>query len=63
MGHALEWADMPEKKGIGIGLIRHDCDIEDETRWPEYIQWQAQALKKLDGVFRPMIKSLPSDVL
>jgi hypothetical protein len=38
---------LPEKKGIGIGLI-----------W-----WQAQALKKLDGVFPPMLKSLPSNVL
>lgn len=63
MGHVLDWTEMPGKKGIGIGLVRHDCDIEDETRWPDYIQWQAQALRKLDNVFRPMIRSLPVDQL
>lgn len=63
MGYVLEWTEMPAKKGVGIGLTRHDCDIEDESRWPEYVKWHAQTLKKLDDVFRPMIKSLPVDQL
>lgn len=63
MGYVLDWTEMPEKKGIGIGLACHNCDIEDESRWPEYVQWHAQTLKKLDEVFRPLIKSLPIDQL
>jgi hypothetical protein len=59
VGTTLEWSEMPGKKGIGIGWYRAGCDFEDESRWPEYVQWHAQALKQFDDVFRPMIKNLP----
>lgn len=63
IGQPLEWDEGQGKVGVGIIWSRYDCDIEDESRWQEYIQWQVQALKKMDDVFRPLIKALPVEQL
>ena len=47
-----------EKTGSVALVIRPDCPLDDENRWPEYHDWIAKAVAKMTGVFRPLIVNL-----
>ena len=57
-GGSLEWLELPEKKQARIAFYKQGCDLYDETRWPEYMEWMKDHLERLDSVFRSRIKRL-----
>ena len=58
LGFALDWQELPEKKGSVALVIRPDCPLDDENRWPEYHDWIARTVAKMTEVFRPLIVNL-----
>lgn len=58
LGYALDWQELPEKHACRIALWREGCPIEDESRWPEYVEWFVEHMSRFDWVFRPLIKAL-----
>jgi len=64
LGFALTWNELPGKKGSAVCVACANCPLEDESRWPEYHEWIATMVAKLDYVFRQLIKPLqPEDLL
>lgn len=59
LGTALEWQELPDAHACRIALYRSDCPLEDEARWPDYLEWMVRHVVKFDAVFRPAIKGLP----
>ena len=58
LGEPLDWLELPERKASRIILFRRTADPEDESDWPAQHAWLAQALERLDRVFRPRVKAL-----
>ena len=59
LGFALDWQRLPNATACRIATMLEGADVEDESRWPEYHQWFADRLTRMDKVFRPLIKALP----
>jgi hypothetical protein len=59
LGFPLEWQELPDARACRIAVYRSDCPLEDESRWPEYLDWANQHIVRFDAVFRPVIKGLP----
>jgi hypothetical protein len=59
LGFELDWQELPDAKAVRIASWYPDASIEDEHRWPEYIDWLTQRLVKMDTVLRPIVKALP----
>ena len=59
LGFELDWQELPAAKGVRIASWYPNASIEDEQRWPEYIDWLTQRLVKMDEVLRPIVKRLP----
>ena len=55
---SLEWLELPDKKQARIAFYKQGCDLFDENRWPEYMEWMRKSLERLDAVFRNRIKRL-----
>jgi hypothetical protein len=36
-----------------------DAPLEDQARWPEYLDWFVARLQAMERVFRPRIRALP----
>ena len=59
LGFTLEWLELPNKLQSRISSLRSDSAPEDESRWPEYVDWMAERIEKMDAVLRPLVKALP----
>jgi len=59
LGFALDWQALPDAQACRIATWYPEASIEDESRWPEYLDWLTQRLVKMDQVLRPIVKALP----
>jgi len=59
LGFDLDWQELPGAKAVRIATWYPNASIEDEQRWPEYIDWLTLRLDKMDNVLRPVVKALP----
>lgn len=59
LGYELDWQELPEAKAVRVATWYTDAPLDDEERWPEYIEWLTQRLVRMDAVLRPIVKSLP----
>lgn len=41
-----------------MGHILTYSPVEDETQWPQYLDWFVQRIVKMNAVFRPVIQEL-----
>ncbi len=58
LGFALDWQELPDAHACRIASWRPDSPLEDETQWPQYLDWFVQRLVKMNAVFRPVIQGL-----
>lgn len=63
LGFPLEWNELPENRASAILVIKQNCDLDDDSRWPEYHDWFASTVAKISGVFRPLITPLQASDL
>lgn len=59
LGFELDWQELPDSKACRVASWYPDASIEEEDRWPEYLDWIVQHLVKMDQVLRPIVKALP----
>jgi Domain of unknown function (DUF4268) len=59
LGFELDWQELPDAKACRVASWYPGASIEDEDRWPEYLNWLTQRLVKMDQVLRPVVKNLP----
>jgi len=59
LGFPVEWQELPDKVMSRVVCARTGSPPEDESRWPEYVEWMVERLMKMDEVFRPLVKALP----
>lgn len=59
LGFSLDWQELPDARACRIAAWCPNVAIDDESRWPEYFNWFAQRLVKMDAVLRPIVKALP----
>ena len=59
LGFEVEWQEMPDRIMSRVGCWREDSPPEDESRWPEYVEWLSARILKLEEVFRPLVRALP----
>jgi hypothetical protein len=57
LGHALIWADSPDRKQ-SKAYVRRSADLRDRNTWPELHEWLRRNLETLDQVFRPRVRAL-----
>lgn len=56
-GGELDWQELPDGKMSRIAIYKRGCDIKNEHEWPAQFRWLADALVRLDKVFRPRVKA------
>ncbi len=59
LGFELDWQELPEARASRIVSYLDGAHIEDEGRWPEYLDWAVARIVAMDKVFRPLVKALP----
>ena len=59
LGFELDWQQLPEAQACRIATWRMQSPLDDESKWPAYIDWFVERLVKMDATFRPIIQSLP----
>ena len=59
LGFELDWQELPDSKACRVAFWREDAAVDDQSRWPEYLQWFTETVTKMDSVLRPVVKSLP----
>jgi Domain of unknown function (DUF4268) len=57
-GEALEWQELPGKKGSRIALFKLDVDPSDEKQYPELHAWMLAKMDRFKKVFAARVKSL-----
>lgn len=58
IGCALNWMELPDKRASRIVLNKQDCDLSEENRWDEYVDWMKETLIKFDSAFRKRVQAL-----
>jgi hypothetical protein len=58
LGFELDWQELPEAHSCRIAVWRPDNPVDDESQWPQYIDWFIERLVKMNAVFRPIIQTL-----
>lgn len=58
LGFALDWLELPERKGCRMVHYWEDTDPLDRAKWPQYYAWMRDKLERLDRVLRPRIRAL-----
>jgi hypothetical protein len=59
LGFDLDWQELPDALACRIASYYPNSILEDESRWPEYLEWIAKRLGVMDKVLRPIVKKLP----
>jgi hypothetical protein len=57
-GSALEWEELPTRKGARISAYLTDQDINDRASWPEQHDWLVKQLLSLRRVFQPRVRNI-----
>lgn len=58
LGFDLDWQELPEATACRVATWYQDAALEEESRWPEYVEWITQRVTAMDQVLRPILKSL-----
>jgi hypothetical protein len=61
IGYALDWQELPDKKGSRVAIYLEDVEPTDETKWPEQHAWLRDKLEMLDSQFRNRIRALNAE--
>jgi len=59
LGFELDWQELPDADACRVAAWHPNASLEDETRWPEYLNWLSQRIVSMDRILRPILKSLP----
>lgn len=59
LGYELDWQELPDAKAVRIAVWRPDSPLEEEDRWPEYLDWLTQRIVEMHRVFQPLVRALP----
>lgn len=59
LGFPVEWRELPDRIVSRVGCWLQPCPPDDESRWPEYVDWMVMRIIRMDEVFRPLLKTLP----
>jgi len=59
LGYGLDWQELPEARAVRIAAWRKDSPLEEEDRWPEYLDWLTQRILEMHRVFQPLVRALP----
>ena len=54
----LSWQPLPNRSASRIKLYKENCDLYDESKWSEYIDWSIEKLEKFHNVFSSKLKTL-----
>lgn len=57
LGEQLQWDPNENAKDKTI-VLTHDVDLNDRTKWPEYVDWMVNTTAKFRKVFMPRVKEL-----
>lgn len=60
LGLPVEWRELPNRQESQILSSKAESDIRDRGVWPSHHKWLAEALERLDSVFRGRVQQLPS---
>ncbi|MCA1996662.1 MAG: DUF4268 domain-containing protein [Armatimonadetes bacterium] len=55
LGYEPDWQELPDAKAVW----RPDSTLEEEDRWPEYLDWLTQRILEMHRVFQPQVRALP----
>ena len=62
IGQEIEWTNKKDNLSCSIQIKKTECDFEDESRWPEYAEFQAEMIKRvMDHIivrYKPQIKEI-----
>lgn len=62
MPKEIEWSNKENNLSCSIQIKKTECDFEDESRWPEYAEFQAEMIKRImDHIidrYKPKIKEI-----
>ncbi|MFN4023215.1 MAG: DUF4268 domain-containing protein [Hyphomonas sp.] len=58
LGFALDWRELPGRKGCRIIVDKSISDPLDEQNWPEFFAWLQEKLEAIHRVFRPRLREL-----
>lgn len=59
LGFDLDWQEMPGVMSVRIATYYSDAPLDDKGRWPEYLNWLADRMLKMESVFGPLVQLLP----
>jgi hypothetical protein len=59
LGFAVDWQELPDRIMSRVACWREDSPPGDESRWPEYVEWLAVRILRMEYVFRSRVKALP----
>jgi hypothetical protein len=59
LGFELDWQELPDAQACRVATWYPNASLEDESRWPEYLDWLSQRIVSMDRILRPILKSLP----
>ena len=54
----LSWQPLPNRSASRIKLYKGNCDLYDESKWSEYIDWSIEKLEKFHNVFSSKLRTL-----
>jgi hypothetical protein len=57
IGEPLKWNPNPDAKDKVI-LLDREADLDNRSKWPEYISWLAERVTKFKKAFEPRVKQL-----
>jgi Domain of unknown function (DUF4268) len=57
IGSSLDWNPYPDKRDKTIGLFKK-VDLDDRSKWPEYVDWLVDKTAKFRAAFMPRVKVL-----
>ena len=57
IGEPLQWNPNPDNKDKII-LLDRKADLDDRSKWPEYVSWLAEQVSKFKKAFEPRVKKL-----
>lgn len=59
LGCGLDWQELTHANASKVIAWHSDAPLEDESRWPEYIDWLTSNLVKMQSILRPIVQALP----
>ena len=59
LGFELDWQELPDAQACRVAAWYPNASLEDESRWPEYLNWLTKQIVAMDRVLRPILRTLP----